>query len=116
MATNVIETLIADYLAAWSETDAINRQQILARIWADDGRYTDPQSEGQGREALNQIIGGFQATAPGSSFSLDGNIDHHHDCVRFAWTLKLPDGSVVNGMDFGEVSDDNRLSRIVGFF
>jgi hypothetical protein len=48
MATSVIETLIADYLAAWSETDAINRQQILARIWADEGRYTDPQSDGQG--------------------------------------------------------------------
>lgn len=116
MASSAIEALIGQYLAAWNEADDITRQSILQQIWTDEGRYTDPQSDGQGQEALNQIIGGFHQSAPGSRFSLDSTIDHHHGCVHFAWALKLPDGSTVHGMDFGEVTDDNRLSRIVGFF
>lgn len=116
MAPSTIEKLIAEYMAAWNEADTATRQTILQLIWTDEGRYTDPRSDGQGQEALNQIIGGFHQAAPGSRFSLDGSIDYHHDCLRFAWALKLPDGSTVHGMDFGEVSDDNRLSRIVGFF
>jgi hypothetical protein len=116
MTINAIEVLIGEYLAAWNEADDDARQTILRKIWTDEGRYTDPQSDGQGQEALNQIIGGFHQSAPGSRFSLDGTIEYHHGCVHFAWALNLPDGSLVNGMDFGEVTDDNRLSRIVGFF
>jgi hypothetical protein len=116
MTINAIETLIGEYLTAWNEADAVTRQTILRQIWADEGRYTDPQSDGQGREALDQIIARFHKNSPGSRFSLNGSIDHHHNYVHFAWTLKLPDGSALHGMDFGEVSDDNRLCRIVGFF
>lgn len=113
---SAIEALIGEYLAAWNEADAVTRQAILQKIWSDEGRYTDPQSDGQGREALDQIIGRFHKNSPGSRFSLNGGIDHHHNFVRFAWILKLPDGSTLHGMDFGEVTDDNRLSHIVGFF
>ena len=37
--------------------------------------------------------------------------------MRFTWRMLLADGSVfVEGTDFGELSADGRLERIVGFF
>jgi len=116
MTTDALETLIGGYLAAWNEPDAIIRQHVLRQVWTDEGHYTDPQSDGEGRDALDQIIARFHKNLAGSLFSLNSKIDYHHCFVRFAWTLKLPNGSTMNGMDFGELSDDNRLCRIVGFF
>lgn len=41
----------------------------------------------------------------------------HHDKLRFAWKWVADDGTVsMEGMDFGELTQDNRLRRIVGFF
>jgi hypothetical protein len=116
MATEAVKTLINGYLAVWNEADSTARQQLLGQVWADEGHYTDPQSDGKGREALNQIITQFHSNLAGSRFALDGQIDHHHNFVRFRWTLTLADGSVIQGMDFGEIAAENRLSRIVGFF
>jgi len=47
---------------------------------------------------------------------LAGPIDHHHGHVRFYWQLRLPNGADVPGMDYGEVSAEGQLVRIVGFF
>ena len=111
-----VKVLIDGYLAAWNEPDATLRQQILARVWTDDGHYTDPQSDGKGRDALDQIIARLHKSVPGGHFNINSSIDHHHNVVRFAWTFKQPNGSALNGMDFGEIADDGRLRRIVGFF
>ena len=44
-------------------------------------------------------------------------IDAHHGAIRFTWTLRAGDGKIVTeGIDFGELADDGRLSRITGFF
>lgn len=116
MTPDAVNTLIDGYLAAWNEPDATARQNLLRQVWADEGRYTDPQSDGQGRDALDQIIGRLHRKVNGVHFSLDGTIDHHHQVVRFAWIMTQPDGSRLYGMDFGEIADDGRLNRIVGFF
>lgn len=44
-------------------------------------------------------------------------VDTHHGHLRFAWELVGPDGQVaVAGVDVGELAEDGRLRRIVGFF
>ena len=44
-------------------------------------------------------------------------MDHHHDKVRFGWALLDAAGAVlIEGIDFGEVAEDGRLQKIVGFF
>ncbi|MBZ0296726.1 MAG: nuclear transport factor 2 family protein [Anaerolineae bacterium] len=116
MTPDSIQRLIGGYLAAWNEPDAMARQQFLREVWTDGGRYTDPQSDGEGRDALDRIIARLHRGVPGVQFSLDGAVDHHHTVVRFAWMMKQPNGSVLHGMDFGDIADDGRLNRIVGFF
>ncbi len=116
MPNEELARLIDGYIAAWNEPDAARRAPLLAQCWAEAGAYTDPQSDVVGREALSTVIGGFHSSSPGSYFTLDGPIDHHHDHIRFYWKLKLGSGVQIRGMDYGRISHNKRLIRIVGFF
>ncbi|MGZ9074387.1 MAG: nuclear transport factor 2 family protein [Burkholderiaceae bacterium] len=112
-----LDELIILYAAAWSEPDRVLRQQLLARVWAEDGTYTDPTAYVEGRKALGDHIGGFFKQFPGARFVVTSEIDAHHKRLRFTWRMMLADGKVfADGVDFGELSPDNKLRQIVGFF
>jgi hypothetical protein len=110
------ELVVAGYLAAWNERDPAARDALLASLWADDGAYTDRTAHVAGRAALSAHIGGFLAGNPGARFTLDRPLDHHHGHVRFFWTLHFANGAAVPGMDYGALSPEGKLVRIVGFF
>ena len=110
------ELVVAGYIAAWSEPDAAAREALLASVWAEDGAYTDPTAHVTGRAALSAHIGGFLQANPGARFTLDRPHEHHHTHVRFYWTLRFANGVTVPGMDYGELSAEGKLARIVGFF
>lgn len=116
LTTAEVESLVANYTAAWGEPDPSARLRLLEAAWADEGVYTDPQSHAASREALAALIGGFLAQNPGASFQLNGKIDHHHNHLRFFWILHMAGGRQLPGMDYGEIAPDGRLKRIVGFF
>ncbi len=112
-----LNELIAAYIGAWSEPDRVRRQQLLDRVWTAEGTYTDPTAHVEGREALVDHIDKFFKQFPGARLALTSDIDTHHQKLRFTWRMLLADGSVfVEGTDFGELSADGRLERIVGFF
>jgi hypothetical protein len=109
--------IVEAYADAWLETAEKRRLRLIEQSWADDSTYTDPNQHFQGREALNQAIVRFQQRRPGERIVRTSAVDRHHDMVRFAWAWYGADGSVImEGMDFGELADDGRLRRIVGFF
>lgn len=115
-ATDVTATIDA-YLASLDEADDAKRAELVARSWAEDGRYTDPLQELNGHAELASVQGLVQQTYPGASFRRTSGIDVHHESLRFAWDLTNPDGSlVVAGIDVGTVGPDGRLTSIVGFF
>ena len=112
-----IPDTIAAYIAAWAEKDETKRRALIEQAWADDGLYVDPVAEGRGRDALNQIIAGFHAQQPGARIDLASGIDQHHNQVRFAWNFVQADGTIaIEGIDAGELADDGRITRIVGFW
>jgi len=111
-----IDALFADYVAAWSEPDAVARQRLLEAVWYEAGAYTDPISQASNRAELDAIIARFLGENPGAAFTVAGKIDHHHSYVRFFWTLRFASGAEMSGMDYGEVSPDGKLIKIVGFF
>ena len=105
------------YAAAWNEPDAGKRLALLERSWAEDGVYVDPTVELSGRQALSDHIAGVQAKRPGARIALTSGTDEHHGLLRFNWRLIQADGTEgAESIDFGELDDDGRLSRIVGFF
>jgi hypothetical protein len=108
---------IEAYGAAWGETDEAKRRALLEKAWADDGVYTDPQSHAEGRDALVALIGGFQQQLAGATIVPTSAVDAHHGKLRFTWKMVGADGKdVMEGIDFGELGDDGRITRIVGFF
>ena len=116
MSPTDIVSLIEEYIAAWNEPDPSVRLDLLETVWHDEGAYTDPLSHATNRAGLDAIIDGFLGDNPGAKFILNDKIDHHHDHVRFYWMLRLANGAEVPGMDYGEVSSDGNLMKIVRFF
>lgn len=110
------ETIDA-YLAAWNEPDEAKRAKLIEQCWATDGLYCDPVADGRGRDALAGFIAGMHTQQPGARIDLTGGIQQHHNQIRFAWAFVDKDGKrAIEGIDIGELADDGRLSRIVGFW
>jgi hypothetical protein len=92
--------------------------EMLEEAWAEHGVYSDPTAEVHGRQALSDHIAGFRAQMQGAVLSLTSAVDvHHRQHLRFTWKIANPSGeTLAAGMDYGELDDEGRLVRIVGFF
>ena len=108
--------VVAAYGAAWNEPDENARRALLQQSFADDGTYTDPTGHADGREALVAHIAGFHAMMPGHTIDMNSGVDVYGDVFRFAWVMRNGTEVALEGMDFGELASDGRVSRIVGFF
>ena len=117
MTPEALEQLISTFSAAWSEPDPQARRALLEKCWAAGGVYADPTSaDGLNIDALDAHIGGFLAGNPGATITPQGTADHHHNHIRFDWTLHFANGQEAPGMDYGELSPDGKLLKIVAFF
>jgi hypothetical protein len=120
MSEAIRQTVVAsvlDYVAGWNEPNVARRLQILERCWAEDGGYVDPNVELQGRTALCEHIAKVQAGRPGARIEMMSGVDLHHNAVRFLWRLVQADGGFgETSIDFGEVDERGKLTKIVGFF
>ena len=107
--------LIDRYIAVWNETDGARRRALIARTFTENASYLDPLMAGDGCAAIDGMIAAVQQRFPGYRFRRRGEVDSHHDRIRFAWEL-APEGGPVfaDGTDFGIVSD-GRLRSVTGF-
>ena len=114
--TNTITSVVDTYIAAWNETDAARRLELVAETFTDDARYLDPLMSGEGVDGIAAMIGAAQSQFPGHRFELSFGPDTHNDAVRFAWTLRSGEGATVaGGVDFATVDADGRLRNVTGF-
>jgi hypothetical protein len=111
------DSAVSDYCAAWSTPDRGVRDRLLARVWAPDGVYSDPEPTlAKGRAALSDAIAAFQRQYPGTHFQCSAP-QMHHSAMRATWILLRPDGSqVTHGMDVYDMARDGRIQSVVGFF
>jgi hypothetical protein len=109
-------TLADRYLATWNEPDAARRGELLAALWAPDGRYADPLMAGTGPAHIGTLIEAARAQFAGLAFSLRGTPDGHGDFARFSWALGPAGGAAIaGGTDVARVDADGRLAEVVGF-
>jgi hypothetical protein len=112
-----IEEAILTYTSAWNETA---REVILEKIkkcWAPDGTYTDKLTDTIiGPEAITDLIISSYGQMGPRTFTVLSQPDTHHQSGRFYWLAIRPEGYPVPGMDYFEFNDENRITRIVGFF
>ena len=111
------QEVVDAYGKAWNEPDETERRRLLNFAWADDGTFTDPQSDVAGRDALLALIAEFHEQFVGAQITPTSSVDEHHGRVRFTWKITGADGAtIMDGIDFGELAADGRLQKIVGFF
>ena len=108
---------VAGHCAAWNATDPVERDRLLARVFAPDGVYNDPDpTYVAGRAALSNEIAGFQRRHPGARFRCS-TPQTHHNAMRVSWLLLGPDGKAQSeGMDFYQLASDGLIRRVTGFF
>jgi hypothetical protein len=112
-----VTSVVDAYFAMWNEPDPARRDELIARAFAEDGRYVDPIVDATGHTGIAAMVAGAQAQFPGHWFERVSRIDRHHDHVRFAWELHTPDGEVaITGLDVAELAADGRLRQVAGFF
>lgn len=115
--TETVAKIVEAYGAAWLEEESAARRALLDICWSANGTYQDPTADVTGRAALCALIGDCQKEMPGVQVILTSAADVHHGKLRFTWKLVDANGDQLrDGVDFGELDEDGRLSKIVGFF
>jgi hypothetical protein len=114
---STLTDLIDRYIAMWNETDGKRRRALIAQVWTENGSYLDPVMQAQGHAGIDGMVQGVHERFPGHRFRRSGDVDAHHDRVRFAWELGPESGpAIVKGVDFGVIAGGERLQTITGFF
>ncbi|SCU75901.1 conserved hypothetical protein [Cupriavidus necator] len=104
------------YLAAWNETDAARRRELIALAWAESASYVDPLMRGDGHAGIDAMIAAVQTKFPGFRFTRVSPVDAHGEHLRFTWELgPAGEPALVVGTDFATISADGRLARMTGF-
>jgi SnoaL-like domain len=113
-----VNDTVAGYFAAWNETDPARRRERIAAAWAPEANYVDPMFTASGYEALEGLVAAVHQQYPGYRFRLVGDVDHHHDRLRWGWVLanEQAGSTLAEGFDVAVLAVDGRLSDVTGFF
>ena len=72
--------------------------------------------EGEGHAGIDGMVRSVQDRFPGHRFHRTGDVEAHHDRIRFTWELGPAVGpAMVKRTDFGLLAGD-RLQANAGFF
>ncbi|HEU4949054.1 MAG TPA: nuclear transport factor 2 family protein [Kribbella sp.] len=104
------------YIAMWNEADSGRRAEIIAGVWSLDGVFVDPTFEVSGHDGLSAMVDTAQQMFPGHSFRPVGDVDTHHNRLRWSWELAA-DGqpAVAGGTDVVTLDADGKIREVVGF-
>jgi hypothetical protein len=107
--------LVERYFALWNETDPARRRGLIASTFTEAASYVDPLGVSERHDAIDGMVEAVQHRFRGHSFRRAGEVDGHHDRIRFCWELAVDGGSVVaKGTDFATVAGA-RLAAVTGF-
>ncbi len=113
---STVNETVARYIAAWNETDAGRRRDLIAEAWAEDARYVDAHRDSTGHAAIDAMTAAVQERFPGYWFRLSNGIEAHHDRVRFSWAAGGTEAAPLyfGGTDFAVLAKDGRLTAVPG--
>ncbi|WP_243056348.1 nuclear transport factor 2 family protein [Nocardioides sp. SR21] len=110
------QEVVRAYLATWNATEEQEQMRLLAQHWSPKATYVDPLAAVEGHDELRTVLAGVHQQFPDFVFSLVGDIDSHHDQVRFQWGLgPLGAEPVVIGFDVMVLDEDGRIVDVRGF-
>ena len=114
--TSTPAALADQYFAMWNSDDADRRAEIIEAAWSGDGVFVDPSFEVSGHDGLSKMVETAHEMFPGYRFSQTGDIDEHHNRLRWSWELAA-DGqpAVAGGTDVVTLDADGKIQEVIGF-
>lgn len=111
-----MDSTLGDYFAAWNETNADKRRQLLGQCLSGDPELIDPTGRWQGIAGLSDRIGNYHSSVPGTTVVPASGVDEHNGIERYAWKIVDPSGDeLMQGLDIVQRDTAGRLQRIVMF-
>jgi hypothetical protein len=109
-ATDIVER----YVAMWNEADIDERRLAVVALWQPDGVHLAKRHNCPGYAAIeDRVTRSWQASvAPGENvFRHAGNIDAHHNVVRFNWHMvRKASGKIAAiGQEMLVLGEDGRI-------
>lgn len=112
-----IQTTIDSYFSCWNSPDETSRMDAIQRTWTADATSTDPLADVGGHDAIAAMMASVGEQYPGHRFAQIGNIDVHHDLVRWGWQMVDAEGQqVIDGIDVAWIDSSGRIAKLAGFF
>jgi hypothetical protein len=113
---SIAETILI-YTSAWNETEREAVREKIDQCWSAEGTYTDKLTDTiTGPDAITELIIGSHVQMGPRTFKVLDEPETHHQSGRFHWLAIRPEGYPIPGMDYFEFDEQNRITRIVGFF
>jgi hypothetical protein len=97
MTESTASTIVARYLAVWSEPDPVSRRAAIAGVWAPDGAEFVEGVQFRGHAELDtRIAGAYQEFVASGLYAVVGadDVAYHDDVVIFTIQLTAADGEV----------------------
>jgi hypothetical protein len=111
-----MDTVLADYFAAWNETDADERERLLRRSVSDGAELVDPLGRWQGVAGISDRIASYHESAPATKVVPGSGVDVQNDVERYAWKIVDQRGDdLMEGLDVTTRDSAGRLHRITMF-
>jgi uncharacterized protein YndB with AHSA1/START domain len=108
------ERAVDAWFAAWSETDASKRRELLAGCCAADVAFRDGWSALRGVDDLVPHIGGAQQFMPGIALLRTGPLRHCQGTLLVDWALRNGAQTIASGTNVFELLPDGRIQSAVG--
>jgi len=110
--------VVQRYVDIWNQPDGALRAKAAAELVTADCRFVDPIADVSGPDGLAAVIEGVHERFPGHRIRPLGDVDAHHDVLRFTWELVSDSGgeSVVIGTDVLALTEDGLVGGISAFF
>lgn len=111
------QQIIDSYFECWNASNAEQRAEAIAKTWAEEATSSDPLAQVTGHDDLAAMFVGTQEAYPGHTFRQVGELDTHHNLLRWGWEMIDGAGNrVLDGIDVALFGDDGRLTYLAGFF
>lgn len=111
---NELNQLVNRYVAIWHEPDAELRREKIARLWTEDASHFTRARKFHGYEELAERVETAHekfVKVQGYRFQRTGEVDAHHDAVKFSWEMVKACGGEVaaTGTIFLLLKEDGRI-------
>jgi hypothetical protein len=103
-------------VAAFNEPDEERRREYLEQAVVEDVAFGSGSGRLIGRDAVMQAIGALHERREQTRIVCTSAVAEVAGFICFSWKIIRQDGStVVEGLDFGDLSGDGRLKSFVSF-